>query len=243
MKRERGCCQAPARAAAAVPHRKPGHTALPPPQRRSDSSGGGDQRAAERCQAPSCVEHTLLSAQVEPHRAPAAPLISTASLGNQFRPSLPARDVQTQGTRAKGNAELCHRHHHYRSFLVCLALTSPRKGPAPGTRGAALGSPAHHSREFWDQKAKGSTWQAPSIQQREGCRAGRGCATTPAPALIPRTDWPGPAAQSRGKRQRKGQGRERTVLDRCSRLKYLEGVNTERREDLFREPRGRKAKK
>lgn len=112
MKRERGCCQAPARAAAAVPHRKPGHTALPPPQRRSDSSGGGDQRAAERCQAPSCVEHTLLSAQVEPHRAPAAPLISTASLGNQFRPSLPARDVQTQGTRAKGNAELCHRHHH-----------------------------------------------------------------------------------------------------------------------------------
>lgn len=233
MKRERGCCQAPARAAAVAPHRKPGHTAR----------GDGDQRAAEKCQAPSCVEHTLLSAQVEQHRAPAEPLISTASLGNQFRPSLPARNVQTQGTRAKGSAELRHRNHHYRSFLACLALSRLSKGPAPGTRGAALGSPAHHSREFWDQNAKGSTWQAPSIQQREGCRAGRGCATTPAPALIPRTDWPGPAAQSSGKRQRKGQGRERTVLDQCSRLKYLEGVNTERREDLFREPRGRKARK
>lgn len=65
----------------------------------------------------------------------------------------------------------------------------------------------------------------------------------PPPALTPRRYWSGPAAQSSGKSQRKGQGRERTVLDRCSRLKYLEGVNMERREDLFREPRGRIARK
>lgn len=40
----------------------------------------------------------------------------------------------------------------------------------------------------------------------------------------------------------KERGRERAlqaVLDQCGRLKYLEGVKTKRREDLFREPQGR----
>lgn len=64
----------------------------------------------------------------------------------------------------------------------------------------------------------------------------------PTPALIPRRNWSGPVVQSSEKRERKGQGRERTVLDRCSRLKYLEGVNMERREDLLRQSQGRIAR-
>lgn len=55
-----------------------------------------------------------------------------------------------------------------------------------------MGSPAQHSPEFREQKAKGSTWQARFIQYQEGCREGR---AVPTPALIPRRDWSGPAAQ------------------------------------------------
>lgn len=125
--------------------------------------GGGDQRAAEKCRAPSCEEHTLLSAQVEQQRAPAEPLITTASLGNEFRPPIPAWNVRTQGTGAKGSVDLHHRNHHSRSFFVCLTPTRLSQGLAPGIRGdpqqagAALGSPAQHSHEFWGQKAQRST--------------------------------------------------------------------------------------
>lgn len=91
-----------------------------------------------------------------------------------------------------------------------------------------MGSPAQHSREFWDQKARG---RHGSIQHQEGLGQLQ-------LSSLGRTGQ----AQSSGKRQRKGQGGDRTVLDRCS-LKYLEGANMERRQDLFREPQGRAARK
>lgn len=194
--------------------------------------------------APSRAEHRLMSAQVKQHRAPAEPLITTASLGKEFQPPIPARNVQTQGTRAEGSAELHHRNHHHGSLLdPSQILTRLSQGPAPGTRGM----PSRQELPWGHQHST-----AVSFGSREP-RGARGRHTTPPSSTGRDADREGLcqlSSQGRigqgqwhsrmcGKRERKGQGRETIVLDRCSRLKYLEGVNTERREDLFRQPRGR----